>query len=90
MVKAFIIVSKSKTEFIAPNKLSKPIVPNSAWLNSSFLCSISIGLWSEVIISITPSFTPLSSAFVSFFVRNGGVTLTLLSNESNSLSVKIK
>ena len=46
--------SKSKTELIAPKALSKPMVPSFASLNSTFLCSMSIGLWSDVIISITP------------------------------------
>ena len=44
VVTAFIKSSKSTTVFVAENKLSKPMTPSLASLNSTFLCSTSIGL----------------------------------------------
>jgi len=75
LVKLSIKSFKFKTVLIAPNALSKPIVPSLASLNSSFLFSISIGLWSEVIISITPDCIPFCKASISVFVLKGGFTL---------------
>jgi hypothetical protein len=73
-LKHLLIVSRSNTEFKTPKALSKPIVPSLAVENSTFLCSISIGLWSDVIISIVPSFNPANKAFVSLEVLKGGFT----------------
>ena len=82
--------SKCKTEFTAPNALSKPITPSLASLNSTFLCSISIGLRSEVIMSITPDLIPFTRLFVSDFVLKGGDVLKLLSKPCNSSSFNVK
>ena len=58
----------------APKAVSKPIAPYEAFSNSTFFSSISIGQWSVVTKSITPSFKPLIKAFISLEVLRGGVT----------------
>src|SRR5690554_2590327 len=57
-----IVVSKGRIQFKAPKADSSPITPSVALSNSNFLCSISNGLWSEVIMSIVPFLTPLTRA----------------------------
>ncbi len=90
MVSACIAVSKSVAFCSAPKQLSRPILPYLAWSNSIFLCSISIGLWSLVTISMVPSLSPFFRAFISCSVLRGGKSLWLVSKLSSTLSVRVR